>query len=283
MWTRTQLKSNAKVFLKKFYWQAFIVALIVTILSSVLAGSAPNQNGLQFSLFPKYTHSEIIVNNDGQGIFNFSKTPEAQSIVSENIFVDSGFLSTMKPLMPNGLSAVLQFFSITMFALVMLSILLTFSLLEPLSLGAKKFFVEGAREDRASFNHLGYAFRKDYYFNVVMVLAYRALINGFFYLLLIIPGIVKTYAYSMVPYLLADDPTLSPSKALEISDAMTNGHKWEMFILDLSFILWNMLNFVTFGLAQYFVEPYKMATWAQLYLILKPITPAYELDFEIKE
>ena len=50
---------------------------------------------------------------------------------------------------------------------------------------------------------------------------------------------------------------------------MTKGHKWNMFVLDLSFILWDLLALITFGISGYFVAPYVEATNARLYTVLK--------------
>jgi uncharacterized membrane protein len=88
-------------------------------------------------------------------------------------------------------------------------------------------------------------------------------------LLLIVPGIVKTYAYSQMFYLLADDPKLDPGEAQKKSIAMMNGHKGEMFVLHLSFIPWFLLVGVTFGLAAIYVGPYVQATMANYFNYLK--------------
>lgn len=87
-------------------------------------------------------------------------------------------------------------------------------------------------------------------------------------ILLIIPGIMKSYAYSFVPYILAEDKEISISDAIAVSQDLTEGYKWELFVLDLSFILWDILAAFTFGLAAFYSEPYKKATWAQYYLNL---------------
>ncbi|MDR3125523.1 MAG: DUF975 family protein [Candidatus Nomurabacteria bacterium] len=88
-------------------------------------------------------------------------------------------------------------------------------------------------------------------------------------LLLVIPGIVKGYAYSQIFFLLADDPKLDPAEAQKKSIAMMNGHKGELFVLHLSFIPWWLLVTITFGLAAIYVGPYFQATLAQFYANLK--------------
>ncbi len=61
-------------------------------------------------------------------------------------------------------------------------------------------------------------------------------------LLFIIPGIVKSYSYSMAPYILAENPHLSANEAITKSRQLMDGHKSELFYLDLTFIGWNLLS-----------------------------------------
>ena len=89
-------------------------------------------------------------------------------------------------------------------------------------------------------------------------------------LLLYIPGIIKAYAYSMAPYILMDQPEISATDALEKSKQMTYGHKWEIFVMYLSFIGWGILSSLTMGiLAIFFVGPYFMLTMAGYYVVLR--------------
>lgn len=89
-------------------------------------------------------------------------------------------------------------------------------------------------------------------------------------LLLYIPGIVKTYAYSMAPYILMDQPEIPATEALEKSKQMTYGHKWEIFVMQLSFIGWGILSSLTFGiLSIFFTAPYMMLTMAGYYVVLR--------------
>ncbi|MGN0474698.1 MAG: DUF975 family protein [Acutalibacteraceae bacterium] len=88
-------------------------------------------------------------------------------------------------------------------------------------------------------------------------------------LLLIVPGIIKSYEYYMVPYILAENPEISTKRAFEISKAMTDGHKWDLFVLDLSFILWDLGVVCTCGLLAVYVAPYIRATHAEAYYKLK--------------
>ena len=88
-------------------------------------------------------------------------------------------------------------------------------------------------------------------------------------LLFFFPGIMKSYAYSMAPYILADHPELTASEALQESMVMTEGAKMDLFVLDLSFLGWFFLVMITCGLAAIYVVPYYYAAKANAYLDLK--------------
>lgn len=84
-------------------------------------------------------------------------------------------------------------------------------------------------------------------------------------LLLIVPGIVKSYSYSMAYYVLADNPEMTAREALKESMRIMDGHKMELFVLHLSFLGWILLSYVTFGLSLFYVIPYMSATVANFY------------------
>lgn len=87
--------------------------------------------------------------------------------------------------------------------------------------------------------------------------------------LLIIPGIIKTFSYAMTPYIIADNPDISALDAIDRSKKMMDGHKWELFVLRLSFIGWILLGCITCGLAFIYVTPYMQVTTANFYENLK--------------
>ncbi len=99
-------------------------------------------------------------------------------------------------------------------------------------------------------------------------------------LLFVIPGIVKSYSYIMSMYILAENKGKPALECIDESKKMTNGHKMELFVLDLSFIGWGLLCVITFGIALIWVLPYMNATYANAYNSLKP---APEVHFEPAE
>ena len=121
---------------------------------------------------------------------------------------------------------------------------------------------------KANLEDLLHCFSGNYLHNV-KVLFHRDLRIIGWSLLLIVPGIIKEYEYAFVGYLLKDHPDISPEDALELSSKMTNGLKWEMFVLDLSYFLWGILSSAlavfTLGLSHVVLNVYTKQTHAQLY------------------
>lgn len=74
----------------------------------------------------------------------------------------------------------------------------------------------------------------------------------------------------MIPYLLAENPSIKRKEAFQLSKQMMKGNKWKTFILDISFFGWYLLSVLTFGLLSIlYVNPYNAATNAELYAELK--------------
>ncbi|MBQ7596581.1 MAG: DUF975 family protein [Clostridia bacterium] len=84
-------------------------------------------------------------------------------------------------------------------------------------------------------------------------------------LLFVIPGIVKSYAYSMAYYIKVDHPEYDWRKCLKESEALTKGHKGELFVLDLSFIGWLIVGSLCLGVGVLWVAPYMDLTKANFY------------------
>ena len=96
-----------------------------------------------------------------------------------------------------------------------------------------------------------------------------SLFTALWSLLFVIPGIVKTYSYAMTYYILADNPEMKPNDAITASREMMDGHKFDLFVLHLSFFWWYLLGSITFGLAYIYVIPYVNAAQANFYETIK--------------
>ena len=152
--------------------------------------------------------------------------------------------------------------------IVLVAAIIRIFLLNPLEVGCQRFFVENSKNP-AELSELGFGF-KNHYGNVVATILLRDVFLFLWGLLFLIPAIIKTYSYRMVPYIVAENPDMKATDAITLSRNMMNGHKWKAFVLDLSFIGWYILSVLTFGLlALFYVSPYYYATSAELYGALK--------------
>lgn len=157
-----------------------------------------------------------------------------------------------------------------------------------IEVGGSRYFLEN-REHKTPVSQIFWGFREGRYGNNVWIIFMRNVYIFLWGLLLVIPGIIKGYAYLMIPYILAENPDISKERAFEISKRAMDGRKWDAFVLDLSFVGWELLNALTFGiLGLFYVNPYINATRAEFYsaikaeAIQKGITDSIELPGVVK-
>ena len=102
-------------------------------------------------------------------------------------------------------------------------------------------------------------------------------------LLLVIPGIIKAYSYSMTFYILRENPEMTAGDAITASQKMMDGHKMDLFLLSLSFIGWAILASITFGIGYLWLIPYIYTAYAAFYETLKKetsVTPVTSVSAE---
>ena len=132
-----------------------------------------------------------------------------------------------------------------------------------LQMGYADFLLKQHDRKETSFNDL---FSKFDYFGTGFAQRFlRSLYVLLWSLLFIIPGVVKEYSYAMTPFILAEHPNLTASRAIQLSEQLMDGHKTDLFILELSFIGWNILTMFTLNLGNIALNPYKNAARAAFY------------------
>ncbi len=237
MWTRRELKDKSKEFLRRNYWKAFAVCLIVSLLTGGSGRSSRDTNYMSPD-FGEYNYE-----------INFGPGNEFGTMI-EGIGLDNPFQVAV---------------GASVFALfMMLSIAIAIIIGNALQVGEKRFFIRSFTEE-ASVGTLFSTLRKGEWVPIAIKMFLMDLFILLWGLLLIIPGIIKYYQYRMIPYILAEEPELTFQEVKDISTSMTNGQKGEIFMLDLSFIGWYLLGSLFFGIGGIFVKPYHEATVAKLY------------------
>ena len=134
--------------------------------------------------------------------------------------------------------------------------------------GENKYFVTAAEGDQR-FEHMFDNFRGGGYMPTVKTMFFKDLYVFLWTLLFIIPGIIKSYEYALVPYLVAANPHIDKDRALEISKKTMEGEKMNLFMLQLSFIGWYLLGLCACCIGVAFVNPYYEATMAEFWLCMR--------------
>ena len=136
-----------------------------------------------------------------------------------------------------------------------------------ITVGVNNYFIKNT-DSKPSFKDAFSGFKVKYGRNIGTLLLVG--IKTFLWtLLFIVPGIIKSYEYSIIPYILADDPEISSKDAFKKAKKMMNGNKWRLFKLEFSFIGWTLLCVLTLGIGTFFLIPYVNAAAAEFYVELK--------------
>lgn len=278
MWTRKELKEKGKLSFKRNYWKAVLVSLLLVFMVRGAVnfgfGGRGGSNESDANAVTTQAEQSETVGQDQDII----ELPEI--VLNPSDLIDSDDPDSI----PVGFTDFLielrnTIGGIGIFALVVGGILLFIVLFiviaaihaflfNPLEAGTARFFVRNLN-DKAEIRELAYCYDHGY-LNVVKTVFLRDLYIVLWGLLLIIPGIIKSYEYRMVNYILAENPEMNTKEVFAMSRDMMRGNKWRAFVLDLSFLGWHLLSLITIGLAGiFYVFPYRNMTNAALYEFLR--------------
>ena len=127
-------------------------------------------------------------------------------------------------------------------------------------------------------NHLFHLKNVGCWFRASLTLMLSAVYEALWDLTLI-GGCIKHYSYFLVPYIVAENPSIRPGEAVKLSRRMMNGYKWQVFLMDLSFAGWYILGFLTFGAAEVLWGiPCRMAAGAEFYAFARAEARARGLE-----
>lgn len=189
----------------------------------------------------------------------------------------STMLAGLMSIFGHGLSPVLW--------LIFLSLLLNFSIWifvkQNFLVITRRIVLEGRTYKKVPYQRFFFLFSLKRWFRSAMVLLVE---NIFLFLwsFTVVGYFIKRYSYYLVPYIQAENPSVTPLAAINLSRKMMNGHKWKCFLMELSFIGWALLSIVTFGIIGiFYYHPYKSTTAAEFYvecrrLALKEMIPGSE-------
>ena len=162
-------------------------------------------------------------------------------------------------------------------AILHLISLVLFILALPLTWGYQTLFLGAVRGGEATAKDMFEGYNKELFSRVLTTTLLYYVYVFLWSLLLLIPGCIKSYSYAMTPYILKDNPEMKNNAAIEESMRMMDGHKLELFILDLSFIGWALLSLLTCGVGFLWLTPYMNMARVNFYEDLK------KASVEVKE
>lgn len=155
--------------------------------------------------------------------------------------------------------------------------LVLFILALPLTWGYQTLFLGAVRGGEATAKDMIEGYNKEQFSRVLTTALLYYVYVFLWSLLLLIPGCIKSYSYAMTPYILKDNPEMKNNAAIEESMRMMDGHKLELFMLDLSFIGWVILSMLTCCIGFLWLVPYMNMARVNFYEDLK------KASVEVKE
>lgn len=265
MWTRKELKERAKEALQRNYWKIVLVSTLMVLLGGGVGASGIGRgNGEDVSQeieamdeagFDEDWASEMSGKKYSLVEMNRVEDKIQQGMEDHSISIVGVVIGVVI-----GVAIFLAIF-LAVFAVIFAVDIFLFN---PFSVGANRFMLKSV-DDRAQVKEVAFGF-DHFYKNIVKTLFHRDIQILLWTLLFFIPGIYKKYQYRMVSYIMAEHPDMEYRSALQMSKDMMNGHKWNAFVLDLSFILWHILGTITCGIVEiFYVQPYQQLTGAALY------------------
>ena len=137
-------------------------------------------------------------------------------------------------------------------------------------IGLVACYLNLALKAKPSYARLFLGYRSvEYFLRIVITEIAQYIMLILWFLLLIVPGIMKAYSYTMTELILVEHPEYTPLQAITASKEMMYGHRWEFFCLQARFWAWMLLVSFTFGIAALWVYPYYMTAKSKFYLELK--------------
>ena len=272
---RISLKTRAKKILRKNWGWAILVTLILTLVTPTVSSSFVSSE-LRDSL--NLNRNTQIIQNDQDVDIDVNNRIQLYNYRPDIILkrYKEEADSMVRGIMPGypGSSWGL-FVAALMFAFFFAFVLKVF-VLNPIHVGCMKWYLRNRTESKPKMRAVVETFAEGY-IRIVAIMFLRDLFTFLWALLLIVPGIIKSYEYRMIPYLLAENPELSVSEAFGMTKKIMNGNKMDTFVLDLSFLPWILLAAMTCGiLSVVYVAPYMALTNTELYVCLCQGKDRYE-------
>lgn len=305
MWKIKELKRKARKVLKKNYWTALVVCFIIALLTGEFGTSIIGLWQSEDSVDPTYImrneqviersnlEKQNIISSNTNSLLDYSeKIDEKMQVLTD---MQQKIVEMIRANLNSATKTQKYIFKIwdaielfnfeqpeiatglTLTAII--AFVFTVIIADPLIVAGKRYFLKIRNEKTARMGEMKEIFKKGSWINVAITMLLRNIYNFLWYFT-IIGGVIKMYEYRMIPYILAENPKTNRKEAFKLSKQMMKGNKWKTFLLDVSFIVWNILSVFTLGLLNIlYVNPYKATTNAELYVELRNIAKKEKCEY----
>ena len=278
---RRELKQKAKKNFKQNYWKCFWVCFIVLLLTggtlintyrdvkefdshsiqtlNSLEGKSNSEIVNEF--VQGVTHAEVSISNNDGVIGN----------VVDNVTKSGSFVFGILNALNQFLFQDHIFAGIIIVIGIFLGVFYWIFIAKVVEVGRCRFFLENRLYSKTKMGRIIHPYRVFKSINVSLAMLQRS-IYQFLWCLTIVGGPIQFYSYRMVPYLLAEDPSLKGKEAIQKSKQMMKGHRFELFLLDCSFLFHIILGILTLNLFNlFYTNLYMEATCAEYYMYLRKL------------
>ncbi len=255
---RKQLKQAGKNLFQKNYWYSVIVAFLMLFTGSTTTSPS----------------------------FNFSfNTTSSGDVSSGELFGGGDFEYFLEEFLQEPVAIAVI---IAIIAVIAVASVLGYFIFNSFRCGGIRYFLKSRKNQPTEIKEVFENFKDKTNFNIAKVTFFRDLSVFLWSLLFIIPGIIKSYEYWAIDYILAVRPNIDKDEAKRLSKILMDGNKADLFVLSLSFYGWILLSIFTMGLLNiFYLNPYMQATFVEFFsdirlqaLAMGKITPNDIPDYE---
>lgn len=313
---RKDLKRNARRVVKKKYISMIILCFLLAFFG-IEYGSTIEETSSGFKQIYLFTHPDELAKQEEKQLIAEGKTEEEAVAQVTEFGYNAGILDVFEKAaeasdnyefkskvlghsrgvfaslingftkgtfvvqLTDGFTAMFQSEAISVIFMLLLSILFTifmqYFVKKIILILVHRMVLEHRVYEKCPGNRFLFLFAVKRWFRVGLVMFYETILMALWGLT-IIGAIIKSYSYAMVPYIIAENPDFKAKEAVTLSRKMMNGHKWELFKLDFSFIGWGILSMITSGLSSLFYSnAYKEVTQAEYYAYIRKLAKENEI------
>lgn len=303
METRKMLKKRARKVLKKHYLIFMVVCLVAAFIgtefisslavtkiksfpsSALMIKEEDINEAIEEALAGKEREGKQITGELRQEIIKESQKNKNEVLGrSRGVFatiVNSFSSGSIYVTFIAGMNSIIGSPNVTTIILVISSLLLSFItwffLGNMYQVISRRMFLEGRVYEKVPMQRFLFLLRVKKWSKTSWTMFVTSVFRSLWYFT-IIGGLIKKYSYFLVPYIVAENPDIAPLEAINLSRRMMNGHKWECFLLEMSYIGWFILGIFTFGLTEIFYSNmYKVAAQVEFYVALRKIAKEQQL------